>query len=142
MNNSWTKVLNAAVSAPTPLVVVDAKVVLGRSMGVAFFLQTADGHWWGAYYNQAAAAMCCRYIVHNILPDERSDQDLYYIQESLRHWVDSKATLEDARALPYCPCEYCEALLDEDAWLETMLSAADWTDWEWEDYGPHLPVVY
>ena len=31
----------------------------------------------------------------------------------------------------HCACESCEYETDSDAWLDSMVGAADWGDWDW-----------
>ena len=111
-----------------------AVVVVGASMGSAFFLKEKDGPYWSCYYNQAAGDMCCADAI-KVPIEERDEQEQEWIRKSHEYLVGSYEGAE------YCPCEQCEIDTDPQEWLSNLAGATDWEHWPWESYDK-IPVVY
>ena len=108
--------------------VTKLEVVIGRSLGLAFFLwEERTRRWWSCYYNQAAGDMHC--------DEDDSDQ---WRAECWKFWT---GIVPEPIPTKYCPCEQCWAQDDPITWIEGLWGATDWGAWEWEPY-EELPIVY
>jgi hypothetical protein len=107
--------------------VTKIEVVIGRSLGLGFFLwEEGTQRWWTCYYDEAAG-------------------DMHFDEPASREWKERCFEFWYGfvpNPLPaFCPCDQCRADDDPILWLESLTGATDWAEWEWESY-EEIPVIY
>jgi hypothetical protein len=103
------------------------EVVLGRSLGLSFFLWEEHAQrWWSCYYDQGAGDM------HFDEPASSA-----WKEECFAFWYGYVPNPLPA----HCPCDRCRAKADPLGWLDALSSATDWSRWQWQAYDA-IPVLY
>jgi len=124
---NWSRA--ARVALKKRVIFDEVIVVNGRGMGVAFFLHDIlSGRVYSPYYDSAAGDMCCR-----------GSDDRNYRVSCFEHWGVTPPLPDDNP--DFCPCQFCTAQNDPDAWIESMLSATNWEDNNWLEYDA-IPIVH
>lgn len=103
------------------------EVVIGRSLGLSFFVWEEHAQrWWSCYYDRGAGDM------HVAEPASRE-----WKEECFRFWYGYVP-----HPLPaHCPCDQCRANDDPMGWLDALSGATDWSRWQWQAYDA-IPALY